>query len=334
MNRKSNKLSKEEDGFHSISLGVEDPSYPILEHQATSRCPQCGGQELMKDVERGEIICLNCGWVVVDHVMDQGPEWRAFNEEQRLRRARAGSPLSPLKPNKGLSTMIDWRNKDVSGKFLSPEKRPQLSRLRRLNKIISVSEPSEKNYMIAFAEIERIVAQLGLPRAIAEEAAILYRKAAKKRLIKGRSIESMAAACIYAACRMHKIPRGLDEISGSARADRREIGRSYRLLAKEVILKVPPSKATDYVPRLINTLRLSAEVEQLAIRIIREAYSLRLTSGRMPKGLAAAAVYLAAILMNQKRTQREIASNANVTEVTVRNRFKELMEKLQFIVVV
>lgn len=294
------------------------------------RCPVCGGSDFIKDTERGEIICINCGWVVEDHVIDHGPEWRAFNEEQRLRRARAGSPLSPLKPNQGLSTMIDWRNKDVSGKSLSPEKRPQMSRLRKLNKIIAVSEPSEKNFMIAFAEIERIVAQLGLPKTIADEAAILYRKAAKKRLIKGRSIESMAAACIYAACRMYKVPRSLDEISESARADKREIGRSYRLLAREVILKIPPSQATDYVPRLVNLLKLPVEAEQLAIRIIKEACNLRLTSGRMPKGLAAAAVYLAAILTNQKRTQREIASNANVTEVTVRNRFKELMEKLQF----
>ncbi len=315
-------LSNYKRGLNKSEL--EELSYEPL------RCPVCGSNELVKDPERGEITCTNCGWVIVDHVIDQGPEWRAFNEEQRLKRARAGSPLSPLKPNQGLSTMIDWRNKDVSGKSLSPEKRPQMSRLRRLNKIISVSEPSEKNFMIAFAEIERIVAQLGLPKTIADEAAILYRKAAKKRLIKGRSIESMAAACIYAACRMHKIPRSLDEISDSARADKREIGRSYRLLAKEILLKIPPSQATDYVPRLVSALKLPVEVEQLAIRIIKEAYTLRLTSGRMPKGLAAAAVYLAAILMNQKRTQREIASNANVTEVTVRNRFKELMEKLQF----
>ncbi|RLE77778.1 MAG: transcription initiation factor IIB, partial [Thermoprotei archaeon] len=115
----------------SASHEVPDPPADELEclieeMQVISKCPQCGGEELIKDAERGEIICLNCGWVIADHVVDQGPEWRAFNEEQRLRRARAGSPLSPLKPNRGLSTMIDWRNKDVSGKFLSPEKRPQL----------------------------------------------------------------------------------------------------------------------------------------------------------------------------------------------------------------
>ncbi|OYT31750.1 MAG: transcription initiation factor IIB [Thermoprotei archaeon] len=297
------------------------------------KCPKCGGR-VIKDVERGEVICLDCGYVLEDHIIDRGPEWRAFDYEQRLRRERTGNPVSPIKFNKGLVTEIDWRFKDSSGKYLSLEKRPQISRLRKLNKITSLSQSSEKNFLIAFAEIERMAANLGLPKQAVNEAAMLYRKAASKKLIKGRSIESMAAACIYAACRTHKVPRSLDEISEISRADKREIGRSYRLLAKEILLKIPPSKAIDFVPRLVNTLGLSQEVRMLAVKIIEEARRLRLTSGRMPKGLAAAAVYLAAILYDQKRTQREVALAAGVTEVTVRNRFKELVEKLNFYVYV
>jgi len=311
-----------------------EEKYEKLRKGREARCPICGGTQFIKDPERGEITCLDCGWVLHDHLIDRGPEWRAFDSEQKIKRARTGSPLTPLKPNKGLSTTIDWRDKDISGRSLSPERKPQISRMRRLNKIINISESSEKNLYVAFTEIERISSQLGLPGTIANEAAILYRRAAKRRLIKGRSIESMAAACIYAACRRYKVPRSLDEISDTARADKREIGRSYRLLTKEILEKVPPSKAIDYVPRIASSLKLSAGVEQLAIRIINEASSLRLTSGRMPKGLAAAAVYLAAIITNQKRTQREVAMIAGVTEVTVRNRFKELMDKINFVILV
>jgi len=293
------------------------------------KCPYCGGR-IIKDAIRGELVCLDCGRVIEDHTIDHGPEWRAFNDEQRKRRERTGSPLSPLKPDQGLSTVIDWRNVDGSGRVLKAEKRPRISRLRKLNRIISISASTEKNYSIAFTEIGRMISQLGLPKSIANEAAILYRHAAKKRLIKGRSIESMVAACIYAACRQYKIPRSLDEISDVARASKREIGRSYRLLMREIIRSIPPSRAMDYIPRLVNDLGLNQETKILATKIIEIASELRLGSGRIPKGLAAAAVYLAAIIIDKRHTQRDIASNAGVTEVTVRNRFKEIIEKLNF----
>ncbi|RLF23384.1 MAG: transcription initiation factor IIB [Thermoprotei archaeon] len=300
------------------------------------RCPECGSTRIIRDYDRAEIICLNCGLVIKDHMVDPGPEWRAFDEEQRERRTRTGAPTTLMIHDKGLSTVIDWRNKDSTGKNLNLEKRITAYRLRKWQRRVRVSDSVERNMALALAEIDRIASILELPRNVTETAALIYRRAIQDRIAKGRSIESMAAACVYAACRLAKIPRTLDEIAHAARATKKEVGRSYRSLAKTILPKisrVPPAKPTDYVPRLVNQLRLPGEVQTKAIEIIEAASKLGLTSGRGPVGLAAAAIYLACTLLNYKKTQREIAQVAGVTEVTVRNRYKELVEQLNFIII-
>ena len=296
-------------------------------------CPVCGSERVIFDPVRGEYVCMDCG-NVLEMAIDMGPEWRAFTPEQKIRRTRVGSPLSPLKPNGGLSTVIDWKNKDWSGHALSLSKRLQVSRLRKANRMFN-AVPSEKNLRLALSEIERLGSQLGIPRAVMEEAAIYYRRAARCRLIKGRSLESMVAACVYAACKIGNVPRSLDEIAKVSKSDRKEISRSYRLIINEgIVPKIPPSKAIDFIPRLVSELRLSVKVQYCAVEIIRVADQMGLSSGRIPEGLAAAAVYLATIIHNERRTQKEVASIANVTEVTIRNRFKELASKLNFLVYV
>ena len=177
-------------------------------------------------------------------------------------------------------------------------------------------------------EIERICSQIGLPRSIHEEAALIYRRAVEERLVRGRSIESMAAASIYAACRKYNMPRTLDEITKVARVGKKDIGRSYRFIAKELLKKIPPTKTIGYIPRLISQLGLDGGVQTKAKEIIEEASKIGLTSGRGPIGVAAAAVYIASVILNSKRTQRDIATAAGVTEVTIRNRYKELAERI------
>ena len=297
-------------------------------------CPYCGSTHIIYDESRGEYVCENCG-NVVEKGIDPGPEWRAFTPEQRERRTRVGAPVTPLGPEISLSTIIDWRNKDSSGHELAVKKRVQISRLRKINKIFNIGVLNEKNLRLALSEIERIGLQIGIPKVIREEAAILYRKAAKKKLIKGRSVESMVAACIYAACKLNSMPRSLDEISKVSKASRKDISRSFRLLlSASIIKKLPPSKPSDFIPRIISELRLSMKTQQLAFRILKEAQSIGISSGKMPEGIAAASVYLATILTGERRTQRDVSSAANVTEVTIRNRFKELITRLSFEIVV
>ena len=271
---------------------------------------------------------MNCGLVLTDRIIDEGPEWRAFDQEQRDKRARVGAPLTFTIHDKGLSTMIDWRNRDSYGKDLAPKRRAQIYRLRKWQRRIRVSDATERNLAYALSELDRMASSLGLPRNVREIAAMLYRRAVEQRLIRGRSIEGVAAAALYAACRQSRIPRTLDEVAEVSRVGKKEIGRSYRFIARELRLSIPPTSPIDYVPRFISELKLLGEVQAEAIQILKKAANKGLTSGRGPTGVAAAAIYVASVLANSRRTQREVAAVARVTEVTVRNRYKELVEKL------
>jgi len=231
--------------------------------------------------------------------------------------------------DKGLSTVIDWRDTRSSGKSeLSATRRLDLYKLRKWQRRVRVSDATERNLAVALSELSKLAAGLNLPRNILETASIIYRRAIKKRLIRGRSIHNVTAAAIYMACRQCGVPRTLDEISGASGLNKKDIGRSYRFMIRELETFVPPSTCRDYAARFSNKLVVSGQAEGIAIKILETARSLRLTSGRGPTGIAAAATYIATVLTNENKTQREIAEIANVTEVTIRNRYKELLEKL------
>ncbi len=230
--------------------------------------------------------------------------------------------------DKGLSTMIDWRDRDSHGKDLTPKRRAQIYRLRKWQRRIRVSDATERNLAFALSEVDRMSSHLALPRNVREAAALIYRKAVEERLIRGRSIEGVAAAALYAACRECKVPRTLDEIADVSRVSKKEIGRSYRFIARELLIHLRPTSPTDYIPRFGSELGLSGEVQSKAIELLKEATKKGLTSGRGPTGVAAAAIYIASVLSGERRTQRDVADVARVTEVTVRNRYKELCEKL------
>ncbi len=292
------------------------------------KCSECGSGKLVRDYERAELVCAGCGFVIHDKIMDMGPEWRAFDQEQRERRGRVGAPMTFTIHDKGLSTMIDWRDRDSHGKDLTPKRRAQIYRLRKWQRRIRVSDATERNLAFALSEIDRMSSHLGLPRNVREAAAVIYRRAVEERLIRGRSIEGVAAAALYAACRECKVPRTLDEIADVSRVTKKEIGRSYRFIARELLIHLRPTSPTDYIPRFGSELGLSGEVQSKAIELLKEATKKGLTSGRGPTGVAAAAIYIASVLYGERRTQRDVADVARVTEVTVRNRYKELCEKL------
>ena len=297
--------------------------------ESEEKCPSCHSFDTVFDHNRGELICSNCGVVISDKLIDKGPEWRAFDSDQRERRTRVGAPMTFTIHDQGLSTIIDWKNKDFSGKEIPSRLRSQIYRLRRWQSRIRVSDATERNLTFALSELDRMSSVLGLPKNLRESAAKIYRSAVKNHLIRGRSIEGVAAASLYAACRICKIPRTLQEIAECARVDKKEIGRSYRFVASKLNLSSNPTKATDYVARFVSELKLSSEVAKKATAIIQLAERKGLTSGRGPTGVAAAAIYVASIYYRERRTQRDIARVSQVTEVTVRNRFKELITKLK-----
>ncbi len=290
-----------------------------------SKCPP---DKIVFDPERGEYICIETGEVLEEHVVDQGPEWRAFTPEEKERRSRVGGPLTPTVHDKGLSTVIDWRDRDATGKKLEPKKRLEVLRWRKWQIRARIQSSIDRNLAQAMNELERISSLLGLPRSIKEEAALIYRKAVEKGLVRGRSIESIVAAAVYAACRRLKVPRTLDEIAIYTKADRKEVARCYRLLLRELGVRVPIADPIDHVPRIAALLGLSGATMKTAIEILRKARDKGITAGKDPAGLAAAAIYIAALLNDERRTQKEIAQVAGVTEVTVRNRYKELAKEL------
>jgi transcription initiation factor TFIIB len=292
------------------------------------RCPECGSNDLSRDYERGELVCNKCGIVIDESYIDQGPEWRAFDTEQNESRARAGSPMTFTLHDKGLSTDISWKNKDSYGKSIPTRNRAQLYRLRKWQKRIKVSNAAERNLSQALQEMERMASNLSIPNDVRETAAVIYRKAVKQNMIRGRSIEGVVAGSLYAACRITNVPRTLDEIASITRVKKKEIGRTYRIMSRYLQLNIMPSKPEDYLNRFCSKLKLSMDTRKQAAEIIKLAQDNDLTSGKGPTGVAAAAIYIASILMNERRTQRSVAEVAGVTEVTIRNRYKELTEKL------
>ena len=276
----------------------------------------------------GELMHEPTGLIVEEDHVDRGPEWRAFNHSERQSKSRVGAPVTETMHDKGLTTTIDWKDKDAYGRSLSSEKRSQMHRLRKWQERIRTKDAGERNLQFALSEIDRMASALGVPRSVREVASVIYRRALKEDLIRGRSIEGVATATLYAACRKEGIPRSLEEISEVSRVERKEIGRTYRYVSQELGLEMKPVDPKQYVPRFSSELDLSEEVKSKANEIIETTAEQGLLSGKSPTGFAAAAIYAASLLCNEKKTQREVADVAQVTEVTIRNRYQEQIEAM------
>ncbi len=291
--------------------------------QKIKRCPECGSTNLYHDKERGEIICRDCGFVIDDKMVDFGQDWRDFDDDSQSDR-RAGAPMTYTQFDQGLGTDIGRRS-DLS--MLKGKNRDKYFRLRKWQYRISTA--LERNLKLALSELKRVSSFLKIPKSVEEEAARIYRLAVQKGLVRGRSMESVVAGSLYAACRRHEVPRTLDEISEASGIEKKEIGRTYRFITRELDIKILPSNPVDYIARFSSALKLKPETQSYAMRILEKAQDIELTSGRGPTGIAAAALYVSSLIHGEKRTQREVADVAGVTEVTIRNRYKELLTKLK-----
>jgi len=288
------------------------------------KCPECGGFEFVEDPSRGELVCGKCGLVLEQDIIDTTQEWRAFDTEQMTRRARAGAPLTFTKHDKGLTTEI---GKGVGELYKVPtKKRAQYYRLTKWHKRLIKSK--DRNLSFALSELQRIVSFLSLSHSAHERIARYYEQAVNKGLVRGRSIESVVAALTYVVSREFDSPRTLDEIAEASGEDKREIGRTYRYISRELDIRILPADPMTYVPRFCSMLGLSDRVQAKAIEILKKAKKFDLTSGKGPTGVAAAAIYVACVLLGEKRTQREVAESTSITEVTIRNRYTEIVKKL------
>ena len=317
----------EQDGMSS-EKGNEHAKKERGQIEETTNCPECASDHIIRDYERGELICGDCGFVINDLHIDMGPEWRAFDSAQTEQKARTGAPMTVMIHDKGLSTEIGWQNRDSYGKSIPSKNRAQMYRLRKWQRRIRISNNTERNLALALSELDRLASGLGLPKNLRETAAMIYRNAVNKNLIRGRSIEGVVASSIYAACRQCDVPRTLDEIAAESNINRKEIGRNYRFLTRELNLRLMPTSPTDYISRFCSELKLSGDTQTEALAILKQADDLGALSGRGPTGMAAAAIYIASVTTMERRTQHEVADVAGVTEVTIRNRYKELVQRL------
>jgi transcription initiation factor TFIIB len=265
------------------------------------KCPECGENIVTGN---GETYCDSCGLVITEDIIDLGPEWRAYDEEQNSKRARTGPPMTYRIYDEGLSLLHSFSTRTNVG----------------------AKSTNEISLTFALSEIDRMASALRLPKNIREDASLLYRKAMGEKILKGRSIEAITSAIIYIICRQYGVPRTLEEIEKVSWVKEEKISGAKKSLLRKLGLKIPPAIPCHFVPRFCFLLGLNKITESKALEITGK---IKLNNGQSPTGIAAAAIYIAAILNDQHRRQEEIANIARVTAGTIRNRYKEISEQLR-----
>jgi len=317
---------------------VVSPNLKIDMHSRTSlrtvsadldRCARCGKAEKVTDTETGEIVCGLCGFVISEKIEDFGPEYRNFSDSEDRRRTGTGISLS--KYDMGLATIISPENKDATGKALSPSMKYALNRLRIWDNRSQAYKSSDRNFRLAFTELDKLKDKLGLPDAVIEKTAYIYRKAIAKNISRGRTISALLGASLYAACRDADTPRTLKDIEEVANVKRKELAKCYRAIVQKLDLKMPVVNSTHCVARIANKLEVNEKTKRLAFTILHDYELTGETAGKSPTALAATALYLACVKMGECFSQRQIAKAANVTEVTIRNRGAGIKKTLKII---
>ena len=295
---------------------------------AGPKCPSCGDKKMVTDQTTGELFCSKCGLVVTDKISDTGAEWRSFSNEEG-NKARTGAGTSLTMHDMGLSTVIGAANKDATGKPLSASVKSSIERLRTWDSRSQAHSSADRNLRQALNEMDKLKDKLALTDAVIEKAAYIYRKAMEKKLVRGRSIQGLVAACLYASCRNTETPRTLDDIAKGINIRRKDVARCYRLIFRELELKMPVVDPVKGVSRIASIAELSEKSKRKAIAILNQAKDEGMVAGKDPMGIAAAALYLACISTGEVKSQKEISIASGVTEVTIRNRCSGLRKMLK-----
>ncbi|HEY5735984.1 MAG TPA: TFIIB-type zinc ribbon-containing protein [Nitrosopumilus sp.] len=294
---------------------------------AGPKCPSCGDKKMVTDQITGELFCSKCGLVVTDKIADTGAEWRSFSNDEG-NKARTGAGTSLTMHDMGLSTVIGAANKDATGKPLSASVKSSIERLRTWDSRSQAHSSADRNLRQALNEMDKLKDKLALTDAVIEKAAYIYRKAMEKKLVRGRSIQGLVAACLYASCRNTETPRTLDDIAKGINIRRKDVARCYRLIFRELELKMPVVDPVKGVSRIASIADLSEKSKRKAIAILNQAKEIGMVAGKDPMGIAAAALYLACISTGEVKSQKDISIASGVTEVTIRNRCSGLRKML------
>jgi transcription initiation factor TFIIB len=292
-------------------------------------CHICKSNTVISDPESGEIVCSKCGMVISDKIQENKESHASFNTEQAKDRKRTGMPTSLARADMGLSTVIARSDKDASGYEIEPSMVSRMHRLRTWDFRTQASTYSHQNLRFAFRELHILKDKLGLPDAIIEKTAYIYRKAQQRGLARGRSVSALLAASIYTVCRQMGIPRTLDDIAIISNTKRRSIAKCYRQIIFELDLKLPIIDTTKCVARVANKVNLSERTKHQAIDLMNDVVKSGLSAGKDPMGLAATVVYASCVRTGERKSQIDIANAADITEVTIRNRFKDIKNRFE-----
>ena len=280
-------------------------------------CPECSGRVTTSSYET---VCEDCGLVIDVERIDPGPEWRSFDDDQEICE-RTGAPRTPARHDRGLSTRIGQQAMSTSEKQGSARKRRQLSRLRREHRRTKISSKRERNQVYAFTDIRRIVSALGLADSDRDQACELFRTAQESDLLRGRSIEAMSAAAVYAVCRVTGQPQTLADVAPVARVPQSKVENAYGVLNRQLGLPARPREPAAFLPRLVSALELPASVERQARELLNDRPVSGRGAGAKPVGVAAGAILVAAESVGEHRrfTQADLAEVAGVTTATLRS---------------
>lgn len=299
------------------------------------KCPSCGDKKMVTDQNTGELLCCKCGLVVTDEIADTSAAaaaaaagWHSFSNDEGDK-SRTGAGTSLTMHDMGLSTVIGAANKDATGKPLSASVKSSIERLRTWDSQSQAHSSADRNLRQALNEMYKLKDKLALTDAVIEKAALIYRKAMKKNLVRGRSIQGLAASCIYASCRNTETPRTLDDIAKGINIKRKDVARCYRLIFRELELTMPVTDPVKAVSRIASIAGLSEKCKRKAIAMLNQAKKTGIVAGKDPMGMAAAALYLACISTGDVKSQKEISTASGVTEVTIRNRCTGLRQMLK-----
>ena len=293
--------------------------------QSSITCSLCNSQDqTVTDPESGEIICRSCGHVISEKALETQAEWRAFTTDEVNDRSRTGMPTSLARHDKGLATIIGRANKDASGQVLDAAMRSTMERLRTWDFRTQAHTSTDRNLRQAFSELGRLKDKLGLPDSVIEKTAYIYRKVQERGLVRGRTISSVLAAAAYIACREMGMSRTLDDIADLNNIKHKELARTFRLLVLELDLKVPMIDPMKCVVKVANKAKLSEKTKRQAMNIMHDIIKSGASAGKDPMGLAGSVIYMSSLNTGETVTQMDIADAAGVTEVTIRNRYKDI----------
>jgi transcription initiation factor TFIIB len=302
---------------------------------STDECSVCGSEQIVTIPDSGEIVCEHCGVVISDKTEEKGPEWRTFaipsvrgegNDENRT-----GMPFSLARSDMGLSTVIGRTNKDAKGGKINSSMLSAIERLRTWDSRTQVYTSTDKNLTQAFAQLHTLKDKLGLPSAVIEKTAYIYRKAQENRLVLGRSISAVLVAAIYTACREMEIPRTLNDIATKSNVKRKSVAKCYRQLLLGLDLKIPMVDPIKCITRIANKAEITEKTKHQAINLMNIVTEIEISAGKDPMGLAATVIYASCLRTGEIKTQKEIASAADITDMTLRSRLKDLKRHLDLL---